>query len=55
MYKFVTPDIKTKQNIFFIFIFWNIGQSSLDFNKSVIKAKMHAKIIYIFFEVFFIV
>jgi hypothetical protein len=48
-YKFVIPDIKTKQNITFIFIFWNIGQSSHDFNKSVIKAKMHAKIIYIFF------
>jgi hypothetical protein len=45
-YKFVIPDIKTKRNIFFIFL--NISQSSHDFNKPVIKAKMHAKIIFFF-------
>jgi len=41
MYKVVTPDIKRKQNNFFgIF---EILASSLDFNKLVIKATMHAK------------
>ena len=40
-YKFVISDIKTKQNIFWIFLkYW---PSSRDFNKLVIKAKMHAK------------
>jgi hypothetical protein len=50
-YKFIIQDIKTKQNIFLIFLkYW---PSSRDFNKLVIKAKMHANI-YIF-EVFFVV
>jgi len=43
-YKFVILDIKTKQHILF---FWKYWSSSRDFNKLVIKAKMHAKI-YIF-------
>jgi len=50
MYKFVIPDTKTKQNIFLDFLkYWS---SSRDFNKLVIKAKMHAKI---FFGFFFVV
>jgi hypothetical protein len=50
-YKFVIPDIKTKQNIFLIFLkYW---PSSHDFNKLVIKAKIHAKI-YIYFLKFFL-
>ena len=48
-YKFVIPYIKTKQNIFFWFFFLNNGQSSHDFNKLVIKAKMHDKIYVYFF------
>jgi hypothetical protein len=41
MYKFVIPDTKTKQNIFFGFLkYW---PSSRDFNKLVIKTKIHAK------------
>ena len=45
-YKFVIPDIKTKQKYFFDFLkYW---PSSHDFNKLVIKAKMHAKITYIY-------
>jgi hypothetical protein len=40
-YKVVTPDIKRKQNNFFgIF---EILASSRDFNKLIIKGKMHAK------------
>jgi len=40
-YKVVTPDIKRKQNNFFgIF---EILVSSRDFNKLIIKVKMHAK------------
>jgi len=47
-YKFVISDIKTKQNIFFDF-FLKYWLSSRDFNKLVIKAKMHANIyIYIY-------
>jgi hypothetical protein len=49
MYKFVIPDTKRKQNIFLFLKYWS---SSCDFNKLVIKAKMHAKI---FLEIFFIV
>jgi len=53
-YKFVIPDIKTKQKYFFL-IFLKYWPSSHDFNKLVIKAKMHAQITYIFFFVFFVV
>jgi hypothetical protein len=42
-YKFIIQDIKTKQNIFFL-VFLKYWLSSHDFNKLVIKAKMHAKI-----------
>jgi len=42
MYKFVIPDIKRKKNNFF-WIFLKYWSSSRDFNKLVIKAKMHAK------------
>jgi len=46
-YKIVTPYIKRKQNNFFgIF---EILASSHDFNKLVIKAKMHAKTFIFFF------
>ena len=45
MYKFVIPDTKTKQNIFF-WNFCNFGLCSLDFSKLVIKAKMHAKTLF---------
>jgi len=39
-YKFIIPDIKRKQNIFWVFLkYW---PSSHDFNKLVIKDKMHA-------------
>jgi hypothetical protein len=50
-YKFVIPDIKIKQNIFFVFLkYW---PSSRDFNKLVIKAKMHANIyIYIYIYIY---
>jgi len=45
MYKVVTLDIKIKQNNFFgIF---EILASSCDFNKPVIKAKMHAKTFFV--------
>ena len=44
-YKFVISDTKTKQNKIFV-VFWNFGQCSLDFNKLVIKAKMHAKTLF---------
>jgi hypothetical protein len=49
-YKFIIPDIKRKQNIFFGF-FFKYWPSSHGSNKLVIKAKMHAKtyFIYIFF------
>ena len=40
-YKFVISDIKRKQNIFFG-VFLKYWPSSCDFNKLVIKAKMHA-------------
>jgi hypothetical protein len=43
-YKFVIPDTKTTQNNFFL-IFWPMF--SLDFNKLVIKAKMHAKTLFL--------
>jgi hypothetical protein len=43
--KFVPRILKDKQNKFF-FVFWNFGQCSLDFNKLVIKAKMHAKTLF---------
>ena len=46
-YNFVIPNIKTKQNIF-VFDFLKYWPSSHDFNKLVIKAKMHAKIILFF-------
>jgi hypothetical protein len=39
-YKFVILNTKTTQNKFFFYIYF--GQCSLDFNKLVIKAKMHA-------------
>jgi hypothetical protein len=52
-YKFLIPDINRKQNIIF-FGFLKYWSSSHDFNKLVIKAKMHAKILF-FFEVFFVV
>jgi len=44
-YKFVIPDTTTIQNKFF-FVFWYFGQCSLDFNKLVIKVKMHAKTLF---------
>jgi hypothetical protein len=48
-YKCVILDTKTKQNIFLKFLkYW---PNSCDFNKLVIKAKIHAKTY--FFEVFF--
>jgi len=40
MYKVVTPYIKRKQNNFFG-IFLKYWPSSRDFNKLIIKAKMH--------------
>ena len=43
IYKFVIPYIKTKQNILIFLKYW---LSSRDFNKLVIKAKMHAKIFF---------
>ena len=52
MYKFVILDVNRKQNNFFGFLkYW--PKYSRDFNKLVIKAKMHAKTF--FFEVFFVV
>ena len=41
MYKFVIPDTKTKQNIFLKILKYQ--SNSCDFNKLVIKAKIHAK------------
>jgi hypothetical protein len=50
-YKFIIPDAKTKQNIFLKFLkYWS---NFRDFNKLVIKVKMHAKTY--FLEVFFVV
>jgi hypothetical protein len=44
-YKFIIPDIKTKQNTFLSFLkYWS---SSHGFNKLVIKAKIHAKIYFL--------
>jgi len=44
-YKFIIPDTKTTQNNFF-FCFWYFGQCSIDFNKLVIKTKIHAKTLF---------
>jgi hypothetical protein len=50
-YKCIIPDTKTKQDNFLEFLkYW---PNSCDFNKLVIKIKIHAKTY--FFEVFFIV
>ena len=51
-YKIITQDIKRKQNNFFL-EFLKYWPSSRDFNKLVIKAKMHANTY--FFEIFFVV
>jgi hypothetical protein len=51
-YKFIIPDTKTKQNNFFL-EFLKYWPNSRDFNKLVIKAKMHTRTY--FFEVFFVV
>jgi hypothetical protein len=49
--KFVIPDIKRKQNNFFEFLkYW---PSSRDFNKLVIKAKMHAKTFFLKFSLLY--
>jgi len=41
MYKFIIPNTKEKQNMFWVFLkYWS---SSHGFNKLIIKAKMHAK------------
>ena len=50
-YKFVIPDTKTKQNIFLKFLkYW---PNSHDFNKLVIKAKMHPKIYFLKFSLLY--
>jgi len=49
MYKFVIPDTKTKQIYIFFLEFMKYWPNSRDFNKLVIKAKMHAKT-YIFLK-----
>jgi hypothetical protein len=50
-YKFVIPDIKRKQNNFLEFLkYW---PSSRDFNKLVIKAKMHAKTFFLKFSLLY--
>jgi len=48
-YKFVIPDIKTKQNIFFDF-FWNIGQVLMTLINWLLKQKCMLKNIYIFWS-----
>jgi len=46
MYKFIFPDTKRKQNIFWVFLkYW---PSFYGFNKLVIKVKMHAEHIFFF-------
>jgi hypothetical protein len=48
-YKIITPDIKRKQNKFFL-EFLKYWPSSRDFNKLVIKAKMHANTYFLKFS-----
>jgi hypothetical protein len=51
MYKFVIPDTKTKQNSFLEFLkYW---PNSPNFNKLVIKAKMHAKTYFLKFSLLY--
>jgi hypothetical protein len=46
MYKFIFPDTKRKQNIFWVFLkYW---PSFHGFNKLVIKVKMHAEHLFFF-------
>jgi hypothetical protein len=47
MYNVVSWILKDKQNNIFV-VFKIFGQCSLDFNKLVIKAKMHAKTLFFF-------
>ena len=51
-YKNYNKKIKINKNkkIKFFCCFWDFGQCSLDFNKLVIKAKMHAKIMFFFWH-----
>ena len=51
MYNFVIPDTKTKQNIFLKCLkYWS---NSCDFNKLIIKAKMHAKTFFLKFSLLY--